>query len=573
MSARLHQLRRDADALLAARGGTADEADRLADEASARSLAGYLDHVVIERVPEPAPYRLVREPWQQDLMAPVVPAVEGVAGLRDNYAGPTSYARFLPRGHDKSTSIGRVANWLLAYSKRPLMLAAAAADSDQAEIIAESMRREAALNSWLARRVEYNRLRVRGVTSGSELKILAADAKTAYGARYDVILCDELVHWPRRDLWDALVSGRAKRTSASDVSNALLFVISNCGYRGTWQHKIVEQAKRDPSWDVYDRPGFLATWMSPEQIARDRALLLPGEARRLFDNEWVDPGEGGYLTRQEIDACEDPTLAYRVRGTPGNLYVSVVDYGPRRDRTALAVLHWDEARQAVVVDRLDVWQGRPGDPVPIARVENWLDEVNDLFFQTLLVVDEYQMEGTIQKYEMRQRVERYPFRAGVGNVRMAESLRTLIVSGRMKWYPDCGLVRHHDGTASTLADEIAALIVKITSYGYRFDHAAGANDDRACAIGMGGLFASQLGGSVDMTPTRVETPLQNREWPGIPVLAQSPARSLEAARGDRAALDREREREQEASERKPAPSIVRTWGGHDNPLRGLFGLR
>lgn len=39
----------------------------------------------------------------------------------------------------------------------------------------------------------------------------------------------------------------------------------------------------------------------------------------------------------------------------------------------------------------------------------------------------------------------------------------------------------------SLNDELQRLIIKHTSYGYRFDHTAAFHDDRAVAVGMGAL--------------------------------------------------------------------------------------
>src|SRR5262249_35055955 len=127
-------------------------ADDLTPPGVATSLDAYLRAVLIDRVPEAQPFARVAEPWQMDLLEAMVPAVEAVAGLRPDYRGPMSFWRTLPRGHDKTSSIGRLCCWLLAYAPRRLSLAAGAGDSDQAEILGEAMKAEAALNPWLMAR-------------------------------------------------------------------------------------------------------------------------------------------------------------------------------------------------------------------------------------------------------------------------------------------------------------------------------------------------------------------------------------------------------------------------------------
>jgi hypothetical protein len=238
--------------------------------------------------------------------------------------------------------------------------------------------------------------------------------------------------------------------------------------------------------------------MDAASVAEDRQGMDPGEARRLFDNEWIDPGEErGFLTLAESEACVDPQLRERDRGESNLPYYAIVDYCGVDDRCALCVLHPVPGTDRVVVDRLDCWQGSHSNRVPIdaplgephARsVEGWVETVRRGFDRLTLVLDSYQLEGLAQKFERRGvRVERFEYLAGKNNYRMAQLLQSMVRGRKITWSPNAG--RLPGAEDDTFAKELARLVKRPTSYGYRFDHESGRHDDRAAAIGMGLVYA------------------------------------------------------------------------------------
>ena len=488
-------------------------AHALAERHASRSLSQYLRQVVINSTPEPRRFGQIADVWQLDLADRIVPALESAAGMRHDYRGPLSFWLTLPRGHDKTGLIGRLLNGCLAFSRRRLSLYTAAGDSDQAGLIAESMESERRMNPWLERRISPGRFRMTG--PGGTLKVLSADAPSSFGLTGDVFVLDEPTHWKKRELFDVLWSGREKRTGS------VWLMIANAGLLGSWQHDLLLRAKASPDWYVFETPPGrqLASWMSPERIAEMRRMLPRGLARRVLDNVWIDPAEeSDYLTRAEIEACEqlgrELGLTYTTRGTSGVRYVAGIDYGPRRDRTALCVLHRDGSGR-VLLDRLDVWQGSPEAPVLIQRVEQWMRDIARDFPGVYFVCDPYQLEGTIQDFERHHEVERFEARGGKRNYEMAETFRSLVSSKQLAWYPGAGtLVK--DGRQESFADEAAGLVLKTTPYGYRFDHEAGMHDDRTVAVGMAALTACRMdpsrpGVAAPEIPKQRPRPVESRQ--------------------------------------------------------------
>jgi hypothetical protein len=448
----------------------------LAEQDSTAGYIPYLRHVVVDCRPEPARFSAVARQWQWEWAAQVAPALEAATGHRQLYNGPRCFWRTLARGHDKTTGLARLANWALCFSRRQIEIVMAAADRDQAALLTEAMAREAELNPWLGRKLTFQRDRVLGPTG--VLKVLTSDAPTAAGLRADLIIMDEVTHWERRDLWDMLWSGLTKRPDAVCV------VITNAGLKPSWQWDIKEIARTSRRWLVYEPPGRLDTWMSEADIAEDRKLLLPSEARRLLDNQWVDAAEeAGYLSRAEVmgpdDLGRELGLVYQTRGRKGVSYWASADYGPKRDRTCLAIVHQRDSG-LLVLDKLDVWQGRPEAPVPISDIRSWVKEAREDFGDVSLVADPYQLEELIQDLSGEIVVERFESRGGKSNYEMAELLRSLIVNRGIAWYPGAGRLAPGDD----LVEELCGLITKRMAYGYRFDHELNKHDDRAVAVGM-----------------------------------------------------------------------------------------
>ena len=468
------------------------EYERVATAASRRGVLDYLQFVTIDSRPDPVPYRRIAEPWQWALARTLAPPLEQVSGVRRDYAGHRRFWLEFPRGHDKSSGVGRLCNWLLAFSpRRNVRIQVAAADRGQAGQLADFMAAELRLNPWLAARVRPHRLEIRSLVNDSVLEILAADAAGSFGSKPDVLVCDELTHWPKSDLWDALYSGMEKR------QDSVVVVITNSGIKGTWQEDVLEMARAHPkSWLVYQAPGPLASWMSAEKVAELAAGLPAALARRVLYNRWVDPGEGcGLCTREEAGACVDSTLARALGRAPNSdlVYVASVDYGLVKDRTVLCVTHLDE-RDRVVVDRMDVWQGAKGNPVHADDVQLWMEQAYDAF-RCDFVVDPAQLEPVIQRlYHLP--VHRFEYRGGKTNYLAASHLLSLIRSRRVAWHPGCGEVLDRRGKPHGLADEMAEVVTRPTSYGWRIDHESGRHDDRVVALMMAAYRLGDVGRKV-----------------------------------------------------------------------------
>jgi len=159
-------------------------------------------------------------------------------------------------------------------------------------------------------------------------------------------------------------------------------------------------------------------------------------------------------------------------------YYVGLDLGLVRDRTARAVVHV-ESGGLVVVDDLKVWQGSRPQPVQIADIEEDLIKVSERFHRPVIVCDPWQLTGSQQR--LRGRLNIHEFRFTSDSVRrLSENLLMLIRDARLRLYPDTELER-----------ELLALQMIQTTYGYRMDHRAGGFSDRAVALALAALNATE----------------------------------------------------------------------------------
>lgn len=450
-------------------------------ESSSQSPLHYLQHCIIDAKPEPAPYRTLAEPWQWALAQRLSPYFTSLAGLAPKPSPPNIWLT-LPKGHDKSSLIGRLISWSLAFTRVPFNAYVCAADKEQAGYLAEAMNVETTLNPWLRQRLSFNNYLVKGQNS-SRLTILAADAAGSQGIRPDIIIFDEIVHCAKPDLFHHILSGSEKR-------QAIVIVITNAGIKFSWQWDALQSALTSPFWYCYQAPGPLASWMSPARIADISRMLPLSESRRLFQNIWVDPGDvNGYLTLPEIQRGLDPSLTYSLAPLPGTQYVASIDYGAVKDRTALSLLHMEPSTGRIIVDRLDVLQGSRTHPIQISLIEDWLHSIRKTYPLSCVIVDPHQMESTIQRFSGLLPIERWTPRGGKANYEMATAFRSALLNNLLSWYPSCGELLTTDPISKlpiseTLEDELLMLQLKPMAYGFRVDHLPSRHDDRFCSLAM-----------------------------------------------------------------------------------------
>lgn len=434
------------------------------------------------------PFLEVAQPWQLRDLAALDPAWMELAGAP---LGPVAHLvqrSFIerPRGHSKTSDMAVQIAWILLAAREPLRGLAAAADREQATFLWDALRRLAAANAALEESLQFVEHAVRNRETGSQLQIISSDARSSYGALPDFVVCDELTHWPKPDLWHSLLSSAAKKP------NCVLTILTNAGAGRGWQWEVREHARTDPRWYFSSLQGPQAPWITQAWLDEQRALLPQPVFERLWLNRWQD-AEGNFLTLAEVETCRDGSREYRNDGDPHFRYVAALDYAEKRDDTVGCVVHREG--NLVIVDRMDVVRPTSDSPTRISWVENWIEDVASRFPRVTFIVDEYQLIGTVQRLEGKYPIDRFRFRGTQGHHELATHLRHLILHQRVRWYPGCGAIAgpHRDD----LETELSSLLLKQNSAGtVRIDHKPDGrhHDDRAFTLGAACLTLLQLGG-------------------------------------------------------------------------------
>jgi len=270
------------------------------------------------------------DPWQRDDFQALDPGWRQVVGQTNGEDAKKRAYLERPRGHSKTLDLAVMSTWALFASRRRLSGYAAAADKDQARLLRDSVAGLVRINPWLGRILTVKQYQVSNDRTGSTLEILSSDAPTSYGLTPDFVICDELVHWQGRDLWDSLISSAAKRRAC------MVVVISNAGFGESWQWDTREAIRTDPAWHFSRIDGPRASWITEDRLAEQRRLLPHIAFRRLWLNEWTS-GVGDALDHADVDRSIKLKGPVK-RSRPGWVFVAGLDLGLSRDKAALAVV-------------------------------------------------------------------------------------------------------------------------------------------------------------------------------------------------------------------------------------------
>jgi hypothetical protein len=416
------------------------------------------------------------QPWQlRDLQA-LDPGWLHLAGLTPPPGSTLLRRAYIerPRGHSKTFDMAVQIAWILIAARRTIRGLAAAADREQGLLIPQAVERLARLNPQALGELEFLESAIRNNRTKSRLDVLSSDVASSYGVLPDFVVCDELSHWPKPELWQSLLSSAAKQR------HCILTVLTNAGVGRGWQWGVREHARTSPLWHFSSLDGPQAPWITAEWLEEQRKLLPPAVYARLWLNQWQH-SDGEFVTLAEASGCCDDSLTPQLAGSGLRSYVASIDYAEKRDLTVGCICHLEGRR--VIVDRMDVVRPDQDHPTPVAWVEDWIHRTAQTFGDVRFILDEYQLLAVIQRWEAVYSIERFRFAGGQGNYRLARLLRQLILDRDVAWYPGCGQIAG-ETDRDDLATELSSLIVRERPDGaFRIDHRQDQHDDRSFALG------------------------------------------------------------------------------------------
>ena len=399
-------------------------------------------------------------PWQ---MSDAKAVLEPGDGPRRHWIGR-------PRGSSKTADVaGMLLAELVTGAIPPSNPAyAAAADQQQARLLLDSLSGFVD-RSGLRGSVDVQTYRATHRNSGAVIDVLAADASGSYGLRPSRLCADELCQWS--DTRQARRFFEALWTSLPKVKGSVGTIISTAGSPGHWSHGVFERALKEAKLWRVSMTHEPAPWIDPALVEAERRSLTDSAFLRLWCNEWAQP-EDALVTGDDLEAA---AVLDSPPPVPGVRYVKSLDVGLVNDRSVVVVAHREGTGEdeRVIVDRLWRWQGSKRNPVSIDELEAVIVEA-DSAYPGELIADPYQAAQLLQRLTKRGvRATKFDFTAqSVG--RLAGSLLRQLRARRLSLPND-----------PVLLDELANVRIVENSAGVpRLDHASGAHDDQAVAIGL-----------------------------------------------------------------------------------------
>lgn len=408
----------------------------------------------------------------------------------DDPAAPRMHYLTRPRGGSKSSDLAAVALAALLTQAPPrARLFAYARDEEQAGILLDALTGYVTRTPALAPALTLGASAATVTATGARLTVQSADAASAYGRLPWLVIVDEHAQWPTTRaaaaLWEAIVSGLPK------VPGSRLVTMTSAGDPAHPAHRVIARARTSPRWRVSEMPGPVP-WHDPDDLAEQRAALLPSAYARLHENRWQS-GEDALVSPEDLAACVRTGSAAPLPHDPARRYVVTVDVGLTNDRTVIAACHAEPSDPAtptgapprVVLDAMVTLQGTRRAPVALSDVERHAADLARRY-RAPVIADPYQFHGSAERLRRSGVIVRtFAFTAtSVG--RLASALFRTLRDRRMSLPDDPYL----------LAELASVRLVTNSAGTVRLDHLSGQHDDRAVALALAVHSLTER----DMTP-------------------------------------------------------------------------
>lgn len=381
-------------------------------------------------LPNDQPYGKCWEPWQEEFFAAIFAIVQEKGRLtRKSITRPQFRLVYSERRRGESKTEDSAAACLADLLTGPdwHRSYAVAADADQAGLLVDSIRGFQSRSPILAQ-LDVQRTVVRNPATSSELRVMSADDRTAYGVRPRRVYFDELSLQPDSRLWNAMWSAIGKRPDAQMVAVSMAgWDFASIG----WQ--VRQLAASSDKYFFASREGSeLAPWLSQSDMDEQRATLHPSDYARFWECRWTEP-QGSWITREMFDRAVIGQESHH--GDGHSRYFGGVDVGLVHDPTVIAVVHADGDR--TVLDTLVTLQGSPSDNVRLEVIEDAVSDLTRRFGVKRWTFESPQAVASVQRLQTRLRgvdVEaRYPTADSQGA--LFGHLYQLFANDRMTLYP------------------------------------------------------------------------------------------------------------------------------------------
>lgn len=197
--------------------------------------------------------------WQYQLLWDVYGTVKDDGYRQYQYA----YLE-IPKKNGKTTLIAALALYHLVCDPPGGQIYCCAADRGQAELVYKAatgmIDQELAFSGLL--KITDSRKTIKNLHTGTELKVLSAEAYTKHGINPTVVIFDELHAQPTRDLWDVMTFG-----AGAARKEPLWWVITTAGDdpdRTSIGWEVHEYARKVRDGELHDPTWYVKIYAAPE---------------------------------------------------------------------------------------------------------------------------------------------------------------------------------------------------------------------------------------------------------------------------------------------------------------------
>ena len=353
-------------------------------------------------------------------------------------------------------------------------------DKEQAAYLLKKIKEFISMNPNFTDLFEVYKNEIGIKSTGARIEILSSEADTKQGKSPSFFIFDEFWNQPDRDLYDVFFLGMSAKPYAQGVilTNAgfdiksICYEVRNLCKSGEFK----EFYHFEPTGTLLD--SLEVPWITPQWLDIERRSTPTKVFNRFRKNIWVVEGENPFMPDEGWD-CFKLYLLEKSFCNQTKHYLGI-DLGLKKDAAAVVMVHREGKK--LKVDLIRRWLGSSEVPVKISDIEEFLINCLKNFSEVTLIVDPWQLMGTIQRFKAvgTPVIEYY---LTIQNIsKLSKNLFYLLKNVELE-IPD----------HTKLKDELKGMQVVEKSYGWRIDHAADNTSDITMALGMACVEAMEHG--------------------------------------------------------------------------------
>lgn len=394
------------------------------------------DHFFVVETKAP----IILESWQKDQVLRPLFEIDSATGLRKHTLGILG----MPKKNGKSSISAGILSYFLFQGEDYGELILAANSKEQSSwIIFDKLKKSLQMNKHQFQHVRINDDYIENRRNGTVARVIAQNYKTAAGSNPSLVVFDEL--WSFEDT----ESDNARKfyeelTTVPTRKEPMTVITSYAGYdEDTILFELYKKglAGTDPKMFFFWTHENLASWITPDYLALQKARLRPNTYLRLHENRWTS-GEDQFIDIADWDACVDPNHHPLLEDRTKSLRVFVaVDAGIKSDTSAIVAVAKKDNKIMLVAHKK--WTPSKENPIDIEEtIEKYLLEIRNRFHITEVLYDPYQLHrsGTSLKKSGLKMVE---FPQTIPNLtEMGQNLFDLIKGKNLWLYADADMRSH-----------------------------------------------------------------------------------------------------------------------------------